>query len=237
MESIIRCRKCGKKMRSLRVDDFKIKSYCSCGYLEYQTATAASKTINPHLSKQNLMPLIFDEDGRFLFQADIADRERKEIITLEEVSMLASSDYDLAGVLKTVAEKTANRLGVDICSIYLWDGTHLVLRGTYGLAQEAVGKAKLKRGEGITGSALDAHTPLLIEDVSKDARYHFFPETREEQYRIKTMYSYPIYSGDVPFGALNVQTVVTKEFTEDELRFVGVVANLILGAVKMRKRG
>ncbi|MFQ5441336.1 MAG: GAF domain-containing protein [Thermodesulfobacteriota bacterium] len=237
MESIIRCRKCGKKMRSVRVDDFKIKSYCSCGYLEYQTATAASKTINPHLSKQNLMPLIFDEDGRFLFQADIADRERKEIITLEEVSMLASSDYDLDDVLKTVAEKTANRLGVDICSIYLWDGTHLVLRGTYGLAQDAVGKAKLKKGEGITGSALEARTPLLIEDVSGDERYHFFPETREEQYRIKTMYSYPIYSGDVPFGALNVQTVVTKEFTEDELRFVGVVANLILGAVKMRKRG
>ncbi|GMR04235.1 MAG: GAF domain-containing protein [Thermodesulfobacteriota bacterium] len=236
MESIIRCRKCGKKMRSVRVDDFKIKSYCSCGYLEYQTATAASKTINPHLSKESLLPLIFDEEGRFFFQADAAARERKEIITLEEVSMLASSDYDLDEVLKTVAEKTADRLGVDICSIYLWDGVQLVLRGTYGLAQEAVGKAKLKLGEGITGFALKERRPLLIEDVSSDKRYHYFSETREEQYKIRTMYSYPIYSGEDPFGALNAQTVVTKDFTEDELGFVAVVANLILGAVKMRKR-
>jgi len=236
MESIIRCRKCGRKMESLRVDDYKIKTYCTCGYSEYKPAPAASKAINPHLSKDSLMPLVFDEKGRFLFESERADREKKEIITLEEVSMLASSDYDLNEVLKSVAEKTARRLGVDICSIYLWDGESLVLRGTYGLSQDAVGKARLRPGEGITGAALKARRPLLIEDVSKDPRYHFFEETREEQYRIKTMYSYPIFSGDEPFGALNVQTVVTKEFTDDELSFVAVVANIILGAVKMRKR-
>lgn len=236
MESVIRCRKCGRKMESLRVDDYKIKTWCSCGYSEYKPAPAASKAINPHLSKDSLMPLVFDEKGRFLFETERADREKKEIITLEEVSMLASSDYDLNEVLKSVAEKTARRLGVDICSIYLWDGESLVLRGTYGLSQEAVGKARLRPGEGITGAALEARRPLLVEDVSKDPRYHFFEETKEEQYRIKTMYSYPIFSGDEPFGALNVQTVVTKEFTDDELSFVAVVANIVLSAVKMRKR-
>ncbi|MFQ5354111.1 MAG: GAF domain-containing protein, partial [Thermodesulfobacteriota bacterium] len=157
-------------------------------------------------------------------------------ITLEELSMLASSDYDIRDVLKTVAEKTAHRIGVDICSIYLWEDDCLVLEGTYGLSQDAVGVARLKSGEGITGTALKERQPMLLNDVSADDRYHFFPETREEQYKIKSMYSYPIYSGDEPFGALNVQTVVTKEFTEDELSFVSVVANLILGAVKLRKK-
>jgi len=236
METVIRCRKCGKKMHSVKVDDYKIKSYCDCGYLEYKTASAASKTINPHLSKQNLMPLVFDEHGRFFFEVERADREKQEIMTLEELSMLASSDYDIKDILKTVAEKTAKRIGVDICSIYLWEDDNLVLEGTFGLSQNAVGKAKLKSGEGITGSALEKRHPLLIEDVSTDERYHYFPETKEEQYKIKSMYSYPIFSGDVPFGALNIQTVVTKEFTDDELSFVAVVANLILGAVKIRKK-
>jgi transcriptional regulator with GAF, ATPase, and Fis domain len=236
METVIRCRQCGNKMRSVRVDDYKIKSYCSCGYSEYKTAPAASKAINPHLSKENLLPLFFDENGRFLLEVERAEREQKEIITLEELSMLASSDYDLREVLRTVAEKTARRLGVDVCSIYIWNGESLVLEGTYGLSQDAVGVARLKPGEGITGSALKARKPLLIDDVSKDERYHYFPETKEEQYKIKSMYSYPIFSGDEPFGALNVQTVVTKEFTDDELAFVAVVANLILGAVKIRKR-
>ncbi|TAN60882.1 GAF domain-containing protein [bacterium] len=236
MESIIRCRKCGKKMKTSRVDDYRIKVSCTCGFSEYRSAPSASRAINPHFSKESLLPLVFDESGKFFFEAERADRERKEILTLEEISMLASSDYDLDEVLKGVVEKTARRLGVDICSIYLWDGEFLVLRATHGLAQEAVGKAKLKLGEGITGSALKEKTPLFISDVSKDSRYRYFPETHEEQYRIKTMYSYPMFLSGEPFGALNVQTVVTKEFTDDELSFVTVISNLILGAVKMRKR-
>lgn len=222
-------------MKSSRVDDYRIKVSCTCGFSEYRTAPAATKAINPHFSKESLLPLTFDDSGRFFFEQR-ADREQKEIITIEEISMLASSDYDLDEVLKGVVEKTAKRLGVDICSIYLWDGEYLVLRGTYGLAQEAVGKARLKIGEGITGSAVEARKPLLIPDISKDERYRYFPETKEEQYRIKTMYSYPFFLGEKPFGVLNAQTVVSREFTEDEIYFVSVIANLILGAVKMRKR-
>jgi len=234
MESITRCRKCGKKMKTIRVDDYRIKVSCTCGFSEFRSAPAATKAINPHFSKDSLLPVTVDVTGTFFVQQQ-ADREQKEIITLQEISMLASSDYNLDEVLKTVAEKTARRLGVDICSIYLWDGEHLVLRATHGLSQDAVGKARLKIGEGITGSAVKEKTPLLIKDISKDERYRYFPETKEEQYKIKTMYSYPIFSGDEPFGVLNAQTVVTREFTEDEISFVSVIANMVLGAVKMRK--
>ncbi len=234
MESIIRCRKCGKKMKSTRVDDYRIKISCACGFSEYRMAPSASKAINPHFSRESLLPVSVDVSGRFFAQQQ-ADREQKEIITLEEISMLASSDYDLDEVLKAVVVKTARRLNVDICSIYLWDGSHLVLRATHGLSQDAVGKARLKIGEGITGSAVEHRKPLLIDDISKDSRYRYFPETKEEQYKIKTMYSYPIFSGDEPFGVLNAQTVVAREFTGDEIAFISVVANLILGAIKMRK--
>ena len=64
MESIIRCRKCGKKMKSSRVDDYRIKLSCTCGFSEYRTAPAASKAINPHFSKESLLPLTFDDSGR-----------------------------------------------------------------------------------------------------------------------------------------------------------------------------
>lgn len=235
MEPIIRCRKCGSKMSSSRIDDFKVKFSCACGFSEYAPAPSTSKAINPNLSPESLVSIKFDERGKFFMEVKRADRERMEIITLEEISMLASSDYDLGEVLKNMAEKTAKRLGVDICSIYLWDGEYLVLRGTYGLSQDAVGKAKLKMGEGVSGSAVAEGSPLLVKDVSKDPRYRFFPETQQEQRRIKTMYSHPIFSGGEPLGCVNAQTVEPHEFKEDETHFVSVVANLILGAVKMRK--
>jgi signal transduction protein with GAF and PtsI domain len=223
-------------MKSTRIDDYKVKFYCACGFSEFRPSPSATKAINPHYSRESLMPVRFDAGGEFYFEHQRADRERMEIISLEEISMLASSDYDLGEVLKNMAEKAAKRLCVDICSIYLWDGEYLVLSGTYGLSQNAVGKAKLKIGEGITGTAVKEKRPILVPDISKDSRYRYFPETQEEQYRIKTMYSYPIFSGDEPFGVLNAQTVVLREFKEDEVYFVSVVANLILGAVKMRKR-
>jgi len=222
-------------MKSSRVNDNKVKFLCSCGFSEYRPAPSKSRAINPHYSDQSLHGLKFDHSGEFYFESQRADRERMEIISLEEISMLASSDYDLDEVLRGVAEKTAKRLGVDICSIYLWDGEQLVMRGTYGLSQNGIGKAKLKIGEGITGSAVKEGKPLLIPDVTKDSRYKYFPETKEEQYRIKTMYSYPIFLSGEPFGVLNAQTVVLREFKEDEIYFVSVIANLILGAVKMRK--
>ena len=81
MESIIRCRKCGKKMKSSRVDDYRIKLSCTCGFSEYRTAPAASKAINPHFSKESLLPLTFDDSGRFVLPQQ-AHREQKEIITL-----------------------------------------------------------------------------------------------------------------------------------------------------------
>jgi len=223
-------------MDSRRVDDYKVKFNCACGFTEYRSAPSKSRAINPHYSRESLMPLRFDNTGQFYFEHQRADRERMEIITLEEISMLASSDYDLDGVLKNVCEKTARRLGVDICSIYLWDGEGLVLRATYGLSQNAVGKARLKMGEGVTGSAVEAKEPLLVPDISLDPRYRYFPETKEEQFRIKTMYSYPIFEGDEPFGVLNAQTVELREFEDDERYFISVIANLVLGAVKIRKR-
>jgi transcriptional regulator with GAF, ATPase, and Fis domain len=237
LENIIRCRSCGSKMKSKRIDDYTVKSLCECGFSEYSPAPSASKAINPNLTKDQLLPLKFDNQGEFHFQIDRGDREKMEIITLKEISMLASSDYDLSEVLKSVVEKTAKRLGVDICSIYLWDGKALVLRATFGLSQSAVGKASLKVGEGVTGSAVQEKHPLLINDISTDERYKYFPETKEEQYKIKTMYSYPIFSGDEPLGVLNAQTVIEREFKDDEIYFVGVIANLVLGAVKMRKGG
>ncbi|MBI5232753.1 MAG: GAF domain-containing protein [Deltaproteobacteria bacterium] len=238
MENVIRCRKCGKKMKQKRIDEFKVKLCCDCGFSEYRPAPSASRAINPHYSKESLLPVTFDDTGEFVFQVERADREKMEIITLEEISMLASSDYDLSQVLRSVCEKTAKRLDVDICSIYLWDSDLecLTLRGTYGLSQDAVGKARLKIGEGITGSAIQEKKPILVPDISNDPRYKYFAETKEEQYRIKTMYSFPIFQGDRPFGVLNAQTVVMRDFKDDERYFVGVVANIVLGAVKMRKR-
>ncbi|MBI5048110.1 MAG: GAF domain-containing protein [Deltaproteobacteria bacterium] len=234
METITRCRKCGKKMKSERVDDYRVKLVCSCGFWEFKTMPAASKAINPYYQRDTFSHVKIDEQGGLVFEIERANREKMEIITLEEISMLASSDYDLDDVLQSVVEKTAKRLGVDVSSIYLWDGKELVLRATTSFVKEAIGKVRLKLGEGVTGTAAKEGKSIYIKDVSKDKRYKKFSELREQNYT--SMLSHPIiHRGDL-FGVLNVQTVAPKEFQEDELYFVSVIANLLLGAIRIRKK-
>lgn len=233
MEPITRCRKCGKKMKGERVDDYRIKLSCSCGFWEYKTASTATRTINPYYSKDAFSHVKIAEEGGLVFEMERANREKMEIITLEEISMLASSDYELDEVLQSVVEKTAKRLGVDVSSVYLWDGKELVLTATTSFVKEAIGKVRLKLGEGITGTAAKEGKPIYVKDVSKDPRYIKFAELREKDYT--TMLSYPIIYKSEILGVLNVQTVEPKEFQEDEMYFISIIANLLLGAIRIRK--
>ncbi|MBI5286369.1 MAG: GAF domain-containing protein [Deltaproteobacteria bacterium] len=233
MEFITRCRKCGKKMKGERVDDYRVKLFCSCGFWEFKTLPSTSKAINPHYPKGAFSHIKVSETGGIVFEMERADRERMEIITLEEISMLASSDYDLNEVLQSIVEKTARRLGVDVASVYLWDGEALVLRATTSFVKEAIGKIRLKLGEGVTGCAASVGHPIYVKDVSKDPRYKRFAELREKDYT--TMLSHPIIHGGQLYGVLNVQTVAPKEFAEDEVYFISIIANMILGALRIRK--
>jgi len=234
MESITRCRKCGKKMKSERVDDYRVKLVCACGFWEFKTMPSASKAINPYYPKDAFSHIKIDESGGLVFEMEKANREKMEIMTLEEISMLASSDYELDDVLQTVVEKTAKRLGVDVSSIYLWDGKELVLRATTSFRKEAIGKVRLRLGEGITGAAAKEGKPICVKDVSKDPRYKRFAELREQDYT--TMLSHPIIHKGELLGVLNVQTIAPKDFQEDEIYFVSVIGNLILSAIRIRKR-
>lgn len=234
MESITRCRKCGKKMKSEKVDDYRVKLVCPCGFWEFKTMPAASKAINPYYAKDTFSHIKIDEKSGIVFEMERGNREKMEIMTLEEISMLASSDYDLNDVLQSIVEKTAKRLGVDVSSIYLWDGKELVLKATTSFVKEAIEKVRLKLGEGVTGAAAKQGNPIYVKDVSKDPRYKKFSELREQNYT--SMLSHPIIHKGELFGVLNVQTIAPKEFQEDEIYFVSVIANMLLGAIRIRKK-
>src|SRR5512138_3172516 len=151
MQVAARCRKCGRIMQSQRVDNYRVKLTCSCGFSDYKTVMERVKTVNPFCQKASFTPFIESEKGKMVLTMQKANREHLEIISLEEISMLVSSDFDLPQVLKTVAEKVANQLKVSVCSIYLMDGGALVLAATYGFDASFVGKIRIMIGEGITG--------------------------------------------------------------------------------------
>jgi transcriptional regulator with GAF, ATPase, and Fis domain len=234
MQLVARCRKCGRVMKSERVDNYRVKMTCSCGFSDFRTITEKVKTVNPFYHKAGFTPFLESEKGKMVLTMQKANREHLEIISLEEISMLVSSDFDLPQVLKTVAEKVANQLKVSVCSVYLMDGGELVLAATYGFDASFVGKIRIRIGEGITGTVARDKQYISLTRASQDSRYKNFPELQEEKYN--SMLSFPIADKQDVYGVINLNSTSMKTFSEDEIYFISIIANLILTAVKLRQK-
>lgn len=123
-------------------------------------------------------------------------------------------------------------MGMDSCSLYLLDpqGESLILRATTGLAPEAVGRARLRLGQGLTGWAALHEQPAWSSNAPADPRFVLLPETGE--LRFQSLLAVPLLVGGRVLGAINVQTRNTHEFTEDEVELLSIIADLAGGAIE-----
>jgi two-component sensor histidine kinase/putative methionine-R-sulfoxide reductase with GAF domain len=153
------------------------------------------------------------------------DRRRAELRALQRVNAVATGSLDENTVLSNVVGAVADVMGVDVCSIYLRQGQNqLVLRATYGLSQEAVGHARLHVGEGLTGLAAEQGSPVAVPDIWADSRAKYLPETKEDEYH--SIMSVPIKAAATEHvqGVLNVQTREVREYTNDDIGFLEMIA-------------
>jgi two-component sensor histidine kinase len=168
-------------------------------------------------------------------EADLAThlaRKAAEISALREISRAISAALDLDTTLTLITRKTAEVMRVDSCSIYLLDASqdYLVLKATTGLAPEAVGQARLRRGEGLTGWAAEKGEPVASTNAAADPRFKYLPETHETLFQ--SLLAVPLSIGGKILGAINVQTTGTHEYGEDEIELMSIIADLAGGALE-----
>src|SRR5262245_10937073 len=93
------------------------------------------------------------------------DATRRHLSLLTETIAAVNSTLDLEEVLALVARKVAEALEADACFVYLYDGRtgELVLRATHGTGiEEMTRRPRMRPGEGITGTAAAARSPIMI---------------------------------------------------------------------------
>jgi signal transduction protein with GAF and PtsI domain len=221
-------------MTSQRIDTYRVKMTCTCGFSDFRTLTEKVKTVNPFYQKASFTPFLESERGKMVLTMQQANREHLEIISLEEISMLVSSDFELPQVLQQMATKVAQQLKVSVCSIYLMEGDDLVLAATHGFDPSFVSRIRIRIGEGITGAVARDKQYIALANASQDPRYKQFPELQEEKYN--AMLSFPITDKKEVYGVINLNSTAIKNFSDDEIYFISIIANLILTAVKLRRR-
>ena len=163
-------------------------------------------------------------------RANIAPRPRGiGLGLLEEIVALVTNTPDLRAAAQGVVETISSRLGMEVCSIYVFERENETLRlwATAGLDPASVGKVAMGVHEGLTGIAVEKLQPVMAIDALGHPRYKYFPETGEERYH--SFLGVPVLERGEPVGVLVVQTSRRRRFTLKEVRLLKAVAVAVAG--------
>jgi two-component sensor histidine kinase/putative methionine-R-sulfoxide reductase with GAF domain len=162
------------------------------------------------------------------------DVRERHLRLLTETIAAVNSTLDLEEVLSLVARKVADALGTEACFVYLYDERtdELVLRATHGTSVEEMTKRpRMRRGEGITGTAAAEEAPVMIPaQAHLDPRFKLFANLPEDQY--ESILAVPILARERLAGALNVRTLQAREFTRDEIELLVAIADQVAQTIE-----
>ena len=120
----------------------------------------------------------------------------------------------------------ADSMRTEVCSVYLFrDSETLELSATEGLNPEAVHQTRLRLGEGLVGRVARGGRVVNTGDAPRAPGFRYMPETGEE--RFASFLGVPIQRLGERLGVLVVQSRAAREFTEDEVYALEVVAMVL----------
>ena len=129
--------------------------------------------------------------------------------------------------LSEIARLVASELVAEVCSIYaMRPGDTLELAATEGLRAEAVGRTRLRVGEGIVGLVAAVAHPMNLPDAQNHPDFAYRPETGEEPYA--SMLAVPVRRAGRTLGVLAVQNRAPRLYETDEVEALETVAMLLV---------
>jgi phosphotransferase system, enzyme I, PtsP len=158
-------------------------------------------------------------------------RKGHGLAVLEDIGALIGHSHDLQETLENIVKIVAERMGTEVCSLYLFDpkDERLTLWATTGLERNAVGKVTMRTDEGLTGMVIEKGEPVMVVDALAHPRYKYFPETGEERYH--SFLGVPIADKRSALGVLVVQTLRRRRFSPNELRLLRAIAAQVRGII------
>jgi phosphotransferase system enzyme I (PtsP) len=136
--------------------------------------------------------------------------------------LMARGEAPLAEMVRLVSAE----LSSDVCSVYaMRPGEILELAATQGLRPEAIGKTRLRVGEGIVGLCAASAKVLNLPDAQNHPSFAYRPETSEEPYA--SLLAVPVRRAGRTLGVLAVQAREPRHFSDDEVEVLETVAMLV----------
>ncbi|HUQ94481.1 MAG TPA: GAF domain-containing protein [Bryobacteraceae bacterium] len=155
-----------------------------------------------------------------------------QVALLHRISSIVSSELSLDEMLGEILGTTVQVAGCDACLVYLHEkGTgEIVLRASQLPHAKALGKLRMKIGEGVTGwVAAQQAVVVLSAHAGQDPRFKKFPSLIEDTY--EAFISVPLVSGGDIVGVINVHYRQPQEYSPDLIAMLTFIGEQMGGAV------
>lgn len=153
--------------------------------------------------------------------------KKKELSFFEAITRILTSTLKLNKILSAIMKKTKAMIGAEAWSILLVDEEkgELFFEKAEGKKQKEIREFRVKIGEGIAGWVAKEGVPVIVPDVSKDARFSGRID-KLLHFKTKSLMCIPIKIKDKVIGVLEVVNKVTGEpFTKADLDFLSKLVN------------
>ena len=154
------------------------------------------------------------------------------VTLLHRISSIVSSDLSLDEMLGEILGLTVQVAGCDACLVYLMDMTtgEIVLRASQLPHAQALGKLKMKMGEGVTGWVAEHKSVVALgENAGSDKRFKKFPSLIEDTYQ--AFVSVPLITSGEIAGVVNVHFRDSQQFSADLIAMLTFIGEQMGGAV------
>jgi len=145
---------------------------------------------------------------------------------LFEIGKLIGSDLDPGILLSRIAELICQLIDAKACSVMLLDADRkrLLAKAAYGLRTERIHTLSFKVGEGIAGWVVERGEPVVIGDVTKDARFVTLPGN---QTPIASLLCVPLLARGERVGVVTATSERTDAFDANALELVRFISTTI----------
>ena len=153
---------------------------------------------------------------------------------LAQFGELALQSADLDDTLTEACRLVGKALGTDLAKVVELqaDGRTLIVRAGVGWSDGVVGIATIDAtGETSEGYALKTGEPMISPDIAKETRFQYAPFLIENGARAVANVIIIGGEGRPPFGILQVDSRVPRDFTAADIAFLRGYANLLAATV------
>lgn len=148
---------------------------------------------------------------------------------LQTIAESLSNLTDLAAIARLAVDRTFELIGKsDVCLLFLVDPERQELSLFASRRREGLPSIRAKHGDQFDRYVLRTHRPLLVSDVRRDFRFTMAVAPERE---ISSVIACPLLVGSRPEGVLRLDSARPGVYSQDDLRFLDILLDLIATAV------